>query len=47
MMTEGKSVDYLLLGRYGSAQISYTLNGHINIYTTLPRSIKRIAFQAY
>jgi len=46
-MTDGKSVDYLLRGRQGSAKISYTLNGHINFYITLPHSIKRIAIQAY
>jgi hypothetical protein len=46
MVIDGKSADYLLVGRHGSAQISNTLNGHINLHTTLPRSIKRIAFQA-
>jgi hypothetical protein len=44
-MTDGKCVDYLLLGRQGSAKISYTLNGHINFYTTLPHSIKELQFK--
>jgi hypothetical protein len=47
MMIDGNSVNYLLMGRWGSVQMSYTLNGHINLYTVLPRSIKRITFQAY
>ena len=47
MMINGQTVDYLLVGRHGSAQISCMWKEHITLYTTLPRSIKRIAFQTY
>jgi hypothetical protein len=46
-MTEGQSVDYLLAGKYGNAEVSCTWREHINLHTTSHRSIKGIAFQAY